>query len=319
MFDWNDARYFLAIARARSLSGAGRALKVEQSTVGRRLQALERSLGARLFDRTPAGYLLTSAGDSLLAHAERIEDEALSAERAVLGREARVAGEVRMTTPQAFGSLLIAPLLARLHARQPEVVVELLADNANLSLTRREADLAMRLGRPSQPLLVIRRLGDVANGIYASRAYLRRRGRPGGGDLTGHDVVDYDDSYLQKQAISWFHQRTRGGRRTVRINNSHGLAAAIAAGMGIGPLPCWLGDSTPGLERVMPEQGYVQDLWLVLHRDLRYVARIRAVADFFLAELKLLAPKLLGKGRSPPLSAAARRGSRASRARPAAG
>ena len=297
MFDWNDARYFLAIARARSLSGAGRALKVEQSTVGRRLQALERALGARLFDRTPAGYLLTSAGDGLLAHAERIEDEALSAERSLLGRESRVAGEVRMTTPQAFGNLLIAPLLARLHARQPEVVVELLADNANLSLTKREADLAMRLGRPNQPLLIIRRLGDVANGIYASRAYLARRGRPRGGDLTGHDVVDYDESYLQKQAISWFHQRTRGGRRAVRVNNSHGLAAAIAAGMGVGPLPCWLGNSTPGLERVMPEEGYVQDLWLVLHRDLRYVARIRAVADFFVAELKQMAPVLLGRGR----------------------
>ena len=101
--------------------------------------------------------------------------------------------------------------------------------------------------------------------------------------MTGHDLVDYDDSYLQKLAISWFHQRTRGGRRTVRVNNSHGLAAAIAAGMGVGPLPCWLGDSTPGLERVMPDEGYVQDLWLVLHRDLRYVARIRAVADFFVS------------------------------------
>jgi DNA-binding transcriptional LysR family regulator len=173
----------------------------------------------------------------------------------------------------------------------------------------------MRLGRPNQPLLIIRRLGDVANGIYASKAYLRRRGRPRGGDLSGHDVVDYDDSYLQKMAISWFHQRTRGGRRTVRVNNSHGLAAAIAAGMGIGPLPCWLGDDTAGLERVLPDEGYLQDLWLVLHRDLRYVARIRAVADFFVAELKLLAPRLLGKGR---LSAAVRRGSRASRARPAA-
>jgi DNA-binding transcriptional LysR family regulator len=316
VFDWNDTRFFLAVARARSLSGAGRTLKVEQSTVGRRLQALETALGARLFDRTPAGHLLTTAGEALLARAERIEDEALSAERALLGREGRVAGEVRMTTPQAFGNLVIAPLLAELHAQQPEIVVELLADNANLSLTKREADLAMRLGRPQQPLLIIRRLGAVANGIYASRAYLARRGRPRGGDLTGHDVVDYDDSYLQKQAISWFHQHTRGGRRTVRVNNSHGLAAAIQAGMGLGPLPCWLGDGTPGLERVMPAQGFVQDLWLVLHRDLRYVARIRAVADFFVAGLRRLAPRLLGR-RPQPVSGE-RRGSAARSARPAA-
>jgi DNA-binding transcriptional LysR family regulator len=181
-----------------------------------------------------------------------------------------------------------------LHAEQPELVVELVADNANLSLTKREADLALRLGRPQQPLLVIRRLGDVANGLYAARSYLARRGRPTR-DLGGHDYVDYDETYLQKQAVAWFRQRARGGRCTVRVNGSHGIAAAISAGMGVGPLPCWLGDGTPGLERVLPAEGYDQDLWLVMHRDSRHVARVRAVAEFLVREMRRASPQLRGR------------------------
>jgi len=294
VFDWNDARYFLAITRGRTLSAAGRALKVQQSTVGRRLAALEEALGARLFERTPEGYLLTDAGEAMLAHAERIEDEALSAERSLLGREGRIAGEVRVTAPQAFGNQFVAPLLARLHAEQPEIVIELVADNANLSLTKREADLALRLGRPQQPLLVIRRLGDVAYGLYAARSYLARRGRPTR-DLAGHDYVDYDETFLQKQAVVWFRQRARGGRCTVRVNGFHGIAEAVAAGLGVGPLPCWLGDATAGLERVLPSEGDDQELWLVMHRDTRHVARVRAVAEFFVREMRRTGAQLHGR------------------------
>ena len=317
MFDWNDARFFLAIARDGSHSAAGRRLKVRQSTVGRRLAALESTLGARLFERTPGGYLLNPAGETLLAHAERIEDEALSAERALLGREGRVAGTVRMTAPQALGNLLVVPLLARLRTLQPDIVVELVAENANLSLTRREADLALRLGRPSQPLLLVRRVGDVGNGLFASRAYLDKRGRPRN-DLVGHDYIDYDETYLAKQAISWLSQRARGARRVLRVNNSHGIAAAVSAGFGVGPLPVWLGEMIPELERVLPAEAYTQDLWLVLHRDLQKVARIRAVADFLVAQLRLAGPRLQGQPprRSQKIPRSTGQNPRASRAKP---
>jgi DNA-binding transcriptional LysR family regulator len=297
VFDWNDARYFLAIARGRSLSAAGRTLHVQQSTVGRRLAVLEGTLEARLFDRTPDGYLLTQAGDALMAHAERMEDEALSAERALLGREGRIAGVVRVTSPQAFGNGFVTPMLARLRDEQPEIVVELVADNANLSLTKREADLALRMGRPRQPLLVIRRLGDVANGLYASRDYLARCGRPRGSDLSGHDYVDYDETYINKEHIAWFRQITRGGRCTFRVNGSHGLEAAARAGMGVAPLPCWMGDAASDLERVLPTASVNNELWLVLHRDLRHVARVRALAEFFGREMRREAPRLLGRPR----------------------
>jgi DNA-binding transcriptional LysR family regulator len=310
VFDWDDARYFLAIARARSLSAAGRALRVQQSTVGRRLAGLESSLGARLFDRTPDGYLPTAAGEALLAHAERIEDEVMSAERALLGREAQIAGLVRITTSQAFGNEVIVPLLARLHHEHPQILVEFIADNANLSLSKREADVALRFVRPRQPGLVVRRLCRVVTGLYASHDYLQRRGRPAGGDLTGHHLVDYDESYTYKPAITWFRHRTRGARPVVRLNTTHGHFSAIAAGMGIGPLPCWMADPVPTLARVLPDHGLDQEIWLVLHRDLQHVARMRAVCEFFVRELKRAAPRLHGEARSSR--------ARAKRANPAA-
>jgi DNA-binding transcriptional LysR family regulator len=297
VFDWNDARYFLAIARAGSLSAAARTLKVQQSTVGRRLAALEEALGARLFERTPHGYLLTGAGDSLRARAERIEDEALSAERELLGQEARIAGVVRLTTPEAFGNLFLPPLLARLHAEQPDILVEVVAENATLSLTKREADLAMRTGRPRQPLLVMRRLAPLANGLYASRDYLARRGRPRGHDLAGHDHVDYDESYQGRSEMVWYAQVARGARCTLRVNGSHGMAGAIEAGLGVGVLPCWMGDSIRTLERVLPGEAFAEDVWLVMHRDLRHVARIRVVTEFFSRELRKETPRLMGQPR----------------------
>jgi len=295
MFDGDDVRHFLAIARAGSLSGAARTLKVQQSTVGRRLTALEEALGARLFERTPDGYVLTPAGESLRARGERIEDEALSAERELLGQETRIAGVVRLTTPEAFGNIFLAPILARLHAEQPDILVEVVAENATLSLTRREADLAMRTGRPRQPLLVMRRLAPLANGLYASRAYLGRRGRPRGRDLAGHDHIDYDESYQGGSERVWYAQLARGARCTLRVNGSHGMAGAIEAGLGVGVLPCWMGDGISTLERVLPAEVYAEDVWLVMHRDLRHVARIRAVTEFFSRELRKEAPRLMGQ------------------------
>jgi DNA-binding transcriptional LysR family regulator len=296
MFDWNDARYFLAIWRQRSLSAAGRHLRVQQSTVGRRLAALEAALDARLFERTPDGYFLTPAGESLTVHAERMETEALSAERALMGSEGRAAGTIRMTAPQAFGFSFVVPLLARLHAQQPDVLVELIADNLNLSLSRREADLALRIGRPTQPHLVMRRVGDVVNGLYASRDYLRKH-RLRGDDLGGHRYVDFDETYLQKQVMAWLAQRARGARCVLRVNGMPGILAALREGLGIGLLPCWAGDADERLVRILPAQAFTQPLWLVLHRDLRHAARIRVAADFFVRELSREAPRLLGRRR----------------------
>ena len=304
MFDWNDTRYFLAIARLGSLSKAARHLRVQQSTVGRRLAALEQSLDTRLFERTSDGYVATPAGEALVPHAERIEDEALAVERELAGHEEVVAGTVRMTAPQAFGFYFVVPLLARLHADQPDILCELVADNFALNLSRREADLALRLGRPVQQQLLLRKLGSVTDALYVARCYLERFGPVHGDDLGKHLFIGFDETYGRTADGLWFMQRMRGARCVLKINGTPGMMTAVRAGMGIGLLPCWLADPDGELVRVLPEQVHAHDLWLVIHRDLRHAARIRMVSEFFVREFARAAPLLSGRRgkRSPARS-----------------
>ena len=299
MFDWNDARSFLAVARLGSLSKAAQHLGVQQSTVGRRSSALEAALDARLFERTSEGWVPTPAGEAFGARAERIEDEALTAARLVAGKEGRVAGTVRMTAPQALGFFFVVPLLARMQAQHPDVVVELVAENASLNLSRREADLALRLGRPVQQQLIMRRLGDVVDALYVSRAYLERSGPVKAGALGDHTFVAFDETFVQRDTPSWLSQRMRGARCVLEVNGTPGILAAVRAGMGIGVLPCWLADADGELVRVLPEQTLVHELWLVVHHDLRRAARIRAVTDFIVDEVARAAPQLAGTSAPP--------------------
>ncbi len=285
MFDWDDARYFLAVARLGSLSRAGRLLGVQQTTVGRRIAALEVALAARLFERTPAGWQPSPAGLAFRERAERIEAEATAAERQVGGDESRAAGRVRITAPQALGFHFIVPLLARLRAEKPEIVVELVAENASLNLARGEADLALRFGRPPQQRLVMRRLGAVENGLYASRGYLARAGAVRGPTLGRHDFVDFDEGFVQRETPAWVAQRLRGARCVLRVNGTTGILEAVRANLGVGLLPCWLADEDVELERVLPEQALAQELWLIVHHDLRRAARVRIVTDFLVAAL----------------------------------
>jgi DNA-binding transcriptional LysR family regulator len=296
MFDWNDARYFLAVRRLGSLSQAARQLRVQQSTVGRRLAALEDALGARLFERTPSGYSATPAGEAFAAHAARIEDEALAAARRMAGREAAVAGTVRMTAPQAFGFYLVTSLLARLHALQPAILVELVAENVELSLSRREADVALRLGRATrQQQLVGRRLGDVVEGFFVARSYLDEHGPVRHENLARHTFIDFDQTYPRSRTPEWVRQRLRRARCVLKLNGTPGILTAVRAGMGIGLLPCWLASQHADLVRVLPDTAQSAELWLLVHPDLRHTARIRVVTEFFARELVRLAPLLAGR------------------------
>jgi DNA-binding transcriptional LysR family regulator len=295
VFDWNDARYFLAIARLGSLSAAARHLRVQQTTVGRRLQALESALDSRLFDRTSDGYVATAAGEALVAHAERIEDEALAVERTLAGRQGLIAGQVRVTAPQTFGYTYLVPLVAKLRDEQPDIVVELIADNFALNLSRREADLALRIGRPRQPQLVMRKLAVVADAFYASRGYVERRGLVRPDNLSEHDHIGYGEGYLHGPSITFLAQKLRGARCAAKLNATPGIIAAVQADMGIGLIPAYIGDNDPNLVRVLPGELNPLDLWLVMHRDLRHAARIRVVAEFLVRELSRAAPLLAGR------------------------
>jgi DNA-binding transcriptional LysR family regulator len=281
MPDWTDLRYLLAIHRGHTLSAAARKLGVNQTTVGRRLDALEAALGARLFRRASDGYFLTRDGERALAHAERIEEEMHALERDITGDDARPEGVVRLTTFESLGIRFVAPWLGRFRARYPAIDVQLNLDNRPLNLSRREADLAVRPSRPTQAALQIRKIGSIAAGLYASPAYLERRGEPRSvDDLAGHDFIADEETNAHYFIQRWMLRLARGAPVALRCNLASAQAAAAADGVGIAALYCYLGDAERGLRRVLPEEELVSDLWLAVHRDLQYAARVRALIDF---------------------------------------
>jgi DNA-binding transcriptional LysR family regulator len=296
MNEWTDLRFLLAIQRQRTLSGAARKLGCDQTTVGRRLEALEATLEARLFRRTPDGYFPTRDGELALARAERVEEEIVSLEREVVGRDERPAGLVRLTTYESFGTTFLAPRLGELRSRHPDIDLLLNMDNRPLNLSRREADLAVRPGKPSQQPLHIRKIGSVTAAFYAAPSYLKRRGEPRAADeLAGHDIIDDEES---SYAMSrWLASLARGARTVLRCDSAVAQASAAAAGLGIVVLYCYVGDGQRGLKRILPKLELTNDLWIAVHRDLQHAARVRAVIDFVADVTKRDAAILRGRPR----------------------
>jgi len=279
MLDWDDLRHFLAIARHRTLSAAARALHVRQSTMGRRLDALQGRAGAILLQKTPDGYALTPAGESVLAHAERMEAEALAAERAVTGRDVRLAGLVRLTTTETLLVEVLTPILATFCEQYPEITLEVLVDRRVLSLSRREADVALRLVRPQAHELVVRRVGTLGYALYASDAYLARHGVPDpAAGCPGHRAILADEELMLVPSMAWAARITREAAVVLRTNTFHAQAAAAAAGIGLACLPHLLGRHY-NLARVQAPEPPSQDLWLAMHEDTRHTLRIRALTE----------------------------------------
>lgn len=299
MFPWDDARYFLAVHRTGSLAAAGRALRVDASTVGRRLRALEAALGARLFDRADR-FTLTLPGEAFLRRAERIEQEFHSASLAVSGHEHRLTGTLRVTAPASLGAFFFLPLIAEFERRHPEVVVELVGESRRLNLTKREADVAIRAPRPTDPQLVIRKLGEVGSGLFASSAYLEARGTPRGTDFEGHDFVGYDETFQPPEEVSWLSRHQGQGRTRLRVNSAHMIAAAVAEGLGLGIFPCVLSPLFPSLVMVRPPPKVaLTEIFLVVHPELRRAARVRAFMDFMEEELPRHRARLRGPSSLP--------------------
>ena len=277
MLDWDDLRFFLAVARDGSLSAAAKNLQVAQSTVGRRLASLEASLGVRLLNRTPEGYVPTLAGQEVRQQAERLEVEALSLERRVGGRDVRLAGPVRVTCSETMASRILAPCFATLHRQHPDILVELIPDQRVVSLSMREADISVRLARPDQHDLVVRRVGRLAFGLYASPVYLQQ-----------HDGVDFKAGCPGQHLISqlgdiedtaqtqWL--SALAPRACVVMQTSSHEAAVTAAvhGGGLACLGRFRADHETGLIRLTtPVPVPSAEIWLVVHRDNRHTPRIR--------------------------------------------
>lgn len=278
--DWDNARIFLAIYRASTLRGAAGLLKIDQATVGRRLAALETSLGARLFLRTPSGYVATPAGELALAAAELMEQAADQLQREMQGIDNRLSGTVRVATSDTMALSFVVAAIQRLHVRHPEIRVMLSTSNQISSLTRRESDLAVRTLRPTSPDLISRRLTKRFMGLYASPAYLRERGEPQRDTgLAGHDVVRYQSSEAPRHAEKLCGESIANARVALEVTSGIIMQQAVREGIGIGELPCHMVDDDPRLTRIWPDRSEQYEVYLVMHEDLNRSARVRAVAD----------------------------------------
>ncbi|MBP7240946.1 LysR family transcriptional regulator [Amaricoccus sp.] len=278
--DWDDARMFLAIARAGQMLGASRTLGVNQATLSRRMAALEVALGAKLLVRRTHGCELTDAGAVLVESLERVETEILAVQARLQGADAAAAGLVRIGAPDGFGVGFLAPRLSRLADRHPDLTVQLVPTPRGFSLSRREADLAVMVGRPEKGRLVARKLTDYTLGLYASPAYLAANPAPREtSDLMRHRLVGYVEDLIATPALNYAADFLRGWRSTFEITSAVGQVEAVRAGAGIGALHDYLAgrhDLTP----VLPELKVVRSYWLAIHENLRDVARVRVAAEF---------------------------------------
>lgn len=296
MFSWDDARFLLAVHRHASLSAAARHLGVNQSTVSRRLRALEEELGARLFVETSQGFTASPLGEGVLGHAARMEDEALALERTARAGDVRITGLVRVTSADTLSVRIVAPILVELHERHPGLDIELLADTRTLSLTKREADIGVRTMRPSEARIVMRRICGLHSTLYASRAYVKAHGRPKASEIAKHPIIGVADPAWQD--ARWVTRVAPGARVVLRSNHTLVQLEATLAGMGLGMLPCYVGDAEPELVRVLPpEEGVKRDLLLVVHRDLRDSPRIRVCVDHLAEALTARAAIFEGRAR----------------------
>jgi len=290
--NWDDLRFFLVLARSRTLSAAARELKVSQPTVGRRIGALERRVGAKLFVRRIDGFSLSSSGTFVLELAERMEQDALSAERRLAGRDEGVRGKVRVTASEWFVTRVLCRLTAGLLARYPELELELVADTRHVNLSRREADLALRPRRFEQETIVQRATCKLGFGLYAARSYVAERGTPVGGDGRGHVLITMSGD-TGDVARDWLLELLPGARRAVETNGRDAMVSLAESGVGLACLPRVVGDGVPALERIAGVSAApTPTLWMGMHRDARDTPRVRAVATHLAEHLRALAPGL---------------------------
>jgi DNA-binding transcriptional LysR family regulator len=296
MFEWNDLKYFLAVARHHSTIAAGKALGLSQSTVHRRLSELERCTGRQLVTRHTTGYRLTEFGEELLPYAERIETAVTDFERRVTDTERDLTGLIRVTCPEPIVYRMTqSKLIDRFHARHPRLQVEFVSSDRYLDLSKGEADVAFRSGDTDDEL-VGRKIADSIWAVYASRGYIERHGQPERvEDLSRHLLVGFDETLSKHRAATWLREAAPDARMAARNNSVLGLVYAVKSGVGLGPLPTALGDAESDLVRVLGPIPELSRSWrLLTHPDLRRTSRISAFFDFIIEERESLKSILTG-------------------------
>lgn len=271
--EWSDLRLFLAIAREGTLGAASRRLNLTQPTMGRRLKALEEAMGRSLFQRTRDGFVLTDEGEIVLAHAERIEEEAIALTRELAGSDGQLDGQLRVSCSDWFGIHVLAPIMANFSKQYPKVTVELLTDARLLNLSRREADLVFRIKPFSEPEVISRKLMAVHYGLYAADK-LPDIAFDGAGNTP---LIIMDEAFGSMPDVAWLRGLFPAAPIALRSNNRDVQARLCLGGAGLAVLPRPLGDSLTGLKRLdPPTQPPSRETWLGYHRDLRRLPRLRA-------------------------------------------
>jgi DNA-binding transcriptional LysR family regulator len=281
-FDWNDLSFFLELARQGRLASAGRRLKVDHTTVSRRIAELERSLECKLFDRTQDGFVVTDAGQRLLRYAETIESNILAISQEVGGAQTVLGGTVRLATMEGIASLYLAGVFRRFHDQYPDILVELVTSSHLINVTKREADISLSFVKPKGQRLLVEKIGDFELRLYGSPDYLAAHGEPRTIDeLRNHVFVDYVEDLISIDEVRWLHDVVVDPPTTFRSSSMIAQQNAAAAGLGLVLLPCFAGTPDPRLRPVLTGSVSVhRDIWLAVHEDFQFIARVKTVCRF---------------------------------------
>jgi len=279
IMNWDDLRYFLAVAREGQMLGAARRLGVSQARLSRHIASLEQAVGTRLFNRTTRGCTLTSDGKILINTAERMEAETQSAAQDLQKRE-EVSGTIRIGAPDGFGSAFLAPRLGRFRTAYPDLRIQLVPAPRSFSLSEREADLAIMVGRPTKGRLRVRKLVDYSLSLYAAKSYLERAGKPNDiSNLMGHTLIGYVDDLIYTPELNYAGDVIKDWRPDIEVSTAIGQFEAVRAGAGIGILHDFMADGLPDLERLFCGATVKRSYWMVWHENQGVTRRVQAVAD----------------------------------------
>lgn len=298
--EWDDLKHFLAFARAGSMQAAAKALDVNQSTVQRRIAELEERVGRRLVERHLGGYRLTALGNEMRPAAEGVEAAVAAFERNLAAHDKAITGIIRLTCGSGVAACLRrTPLIDAFHARHPGLQIELVITDRVLDLSKREADLAIRVvmreDEPKDEALVRRKVADVSWSVYASRGYLERYGRPADpANLKGHLVIGCDGPIADYPGARWQRSVAHHATTATRCDHWQGLILAVRSGAGLAALPHFQGDNERDLVRVINDIGLALPCYLLMHRDMQHTPRVRAFADFVDSEIKSFRALLSG-------------------------
>jgi DNA-binding transcriptional LysR family regulator len=285
--DWDNIRIFLSVARAGQFSAAASQLRIDNGTVGRRINALEKSLGVRLFDRQTTGSVLTAAGDRLYKTAEEVEAQLLRAQGDLSQSDVELSGAVRIAAPDGFTTLFLCSRLGHLKAKYPSLTVQLVPMSRTFSLSKREADVAITIERPDEGRLAVRKLIDYSLHLYAAKAYLAEHGSPQRlEDLQRHCVVTYVQDLIFADQLNFMPELYGPTYSRLECSTAVGQLEAVRGGAGIGILHDYAAQRDEQLQIVLPGTEFERSYWIVTHLDMRELSRVRAISEFILAEVK---------------------------------